>query len=231
MSYGDFHLTVKELPEDLRPRERLLRDGVKALANHELVALILRTGTRSETAMDLATRILVERGGLRGLMDSTVEELSSIKGVGLAKAATLKGALELGRRVNLSSNDGQASVTSPSDVSNLLMEEMKFLDREHFRTVLLNTKNRIIDIEAVSVGSLSSSIVHPREVFKGPIKKSAAALILVHNHPSGDPTPSSEDVGVTKRLIESGKLLGIEILDHVIIGDNKYCSLKEKGLI
>ncbi|MDA8212555.1 MAG: DNA repair protein RadC [Clostridia bacterium] len=231
MVQPDYHLTVKELPEELRPRERLRRDGASALSNKELLAIILRTGTRSESVLDLASRLLTVHGGLRGLVSVTLDELSTISGIGTAKAAMIRAALELGKRVSSMAPEVRPVIRSPQDVSILLMEEMRHLDREQFRTVLLNTKNQVLETEVVSVGSLSSSIVHPREVFKNPIKKSAAALILVHNHPSGDPTPSREDIEVTNRLAEAGKILGIEILDHIIIGDNKYSSLKEKGLI
>ncbi len=231
MVQPDYHLTVKELPEELRPRERLRRDGASALSNKELLAIILRTGTRSESVLDLASRLLTVHGGLRGLVSVTLDELSTLPGIGTAKAAMVRAALELGKRVSSMAPEVRPVIRSPQDVSILLMEEMRHLDREQFRTVLLNTKNQVLETEVVSVGSLSSSIVHPREVFKNPIKKSAAALILVHNHPSGDPTPSREDIEVTNRLAEAGKILGIEILDHIIIGDNKYSSLKEKGLI
>lgn len=231
MVEADYHLTVKELPEELRPRERLMRDGASALSNKELLAIILRTGTRSESVLDLASRLLAVYGGLRGLINVTMDELSIVPGIGMAKAAQVRAALELGKRVSSMAPEVRPVIRSPQDVCTLLMEEMRHLDREQFRTVLLNTKNQVLETEVVSVGSLSSSIVHPREVFKNPIRKSAAALILVHNHPSGDPTPSREDLEVTNRLTEAGKILGIDILDHIIIGDNKYSSLKEKGLI
>jgi DNA repair protein RadC len=159
----------------------------------------------------------------------TLEQLERVPGVGLAKAVQLKAAVELGRRV-ATSQSARTSVRSPRDVSTLVMEEMRFLDREQFRIVLLDAKNHVLGVRVVSVGSLSSSIVHPREIFKEAIARSSAAIILVHNHPSGDPTPSREDVEVTRRLVEAGRLLGIEVLDHVVVGDNKYVSFKEKGI-
>ncbi|MHB8170641.1 MAG: RadC family protein [Thermincolia bacterium] len=226
----EYRLTIKEMPAELRPRERLAKDGSEALSNQELLAILLRTGTRTETALDLAARILTKQGNLRGLVGVTVEELSQTPGIGLAKAAQIKAAIELGKRVATAAPETRPVIKSPGDASRLVMEEMRHLDREHFRVILLNTKNHVLSIEDVSVGSLSSSIVHPREVFKNPIRKSAAAIILLHNHPSGDPTPSREDVEVTKRLEEAGRILGIEILDHLIIGDNRFCSLKELGL-
>ena len=231
MSHSEYHLKVKELPVELRPRERLKQAGAASLSNIELLAIILHTGTRSESVLDLASRLLSHHGGLRGLVNITMAELGQVSGIGIAKAAQVRAALELGKRVSAMAPEVRPVIRSPKDISILLMEEMRHLDREQFRTVLLNTKNQVLETEVVSVGSLSSSIVHPREVFKNPIKKSAAALILVHNHPSGDPTPSREDIEVTKRLTEAGKILGIDILDHIIIGDNRYSSLKEKDLI
>ncbi|MDA8234549.1 MAG: DNA repair protein RadC [Clostridia bacterium] len=226
----EYRLTIKEMPAELRPRERLARDGPGALSEQELLAILLRTGTRTETALDLAARVLTEQGHLHGLVGVTMEELSQTPGIGLAKAAQIKAAIELGKRVAMADPESRPVIKNPGDASRLVMGEMRHLDREHFRVILLNTKNHVLSIEDVSIGSLSTSIVHPREVFKNPIRKSAAALILLHNHPSGDPTPSREDIEVTKRLEEAGRLLGIEILDHLIIGDNRFCSLKEQGL-
>jgi len=231
MSKVEYRLTIKEMPEEMRPRERMAKDGPETLSNQELLAILLRTGTRKETAVDLAARLLTNVGSLRGLVGVTIEELSQIPGIGLAKAAHVKAAIELGKRVATTAPENRPAIRTPADVSRLVMEDMRHLDKEHFRVILLNTKHHVLSVEAVSVGSLSTSIVHPREVFKNPIRKSAAAVILVHNHPSGDPTPSREDVDVTRRLEEAGRLLGIDILDHVIIGDNRYCSLKEQGLL
>jgi len=222
--------TLKEMPQHLRPRERLLREGPGALSEAELLAILLRTGTRRETALDLAHRLLSRPEGLAFLAIAPLEELQKERGVGLAKAAQIKAALELGRRLNHFIFH-QEPIKGPQDVARLLMDQMRFLDREVFRTVSLNVKNRIIAIDTVSVGSLNSSLVHPREVFKDPIRRSAAAIILVHNHPSGDPSPSEEDVGVTRRLVEAGRILGIQVLDHIIIGDGVYFSFKEKNLL
>lgn len=221
---------MKDLPPDVRPRERMLAAGQQALSNIELLAIILRTGTREETALELAQRI-VGLGGLNFLGRVSLEELKSLKGVGLAKACQIKAALELGRRLAVAVAEARLAVTSPQEVSNLVMEEMRYLDREHFRTMLLDSKNRVISVESISVGTLSSSLVHPREVFKAAVVRSAAALILVHNHPSGDPAPSHEDITITQRLVEAGKIMGINVLDHIIIGDGRYCSLKERALI
>lgn len=230
----EYHLTIKDLPEGERPRERLLKYGAENLTDAELLAIIIRTGSRSETAVNLSQRLLLgEKGvnGLRFLVEASIEELGKIKGIGIAKAAQIKAAIEIGKRLASLSQSERPVIKYPGDVRNLLMEEMRYLDKEYFKIILLNIKNQVIHVEDVSVGSLNSSIVHPREIFKIAIRRSSAALILVHNHPSGDPTPSGEDVEITRRLVESGKLLGIDVLDHIIIGDGRYTSLKEKGLI
>lgn len=225
---------IKDLPLEERPRERLQRYGAQVLSDAELLAVLIRTGTRAESALVLAQRILKGDGGKSGLayvVDSSVEELSKIKGIGTAKAVQIKAAVELGRRISSYSRRQQVTITSPLDVRDLLMEEMRFLEKEHFKTILLNIKNHVISIEDISIGSLNSSIVHPREVFKPAIRRSSASIILVHNHPSGDPTPSREDIEVTVRLVDAGKILGISVLDHIIIGNNSILSLKEKGLM
>jgi len=227
-------ILIKDIPQEERPRERLLRYGAQALSDAELLAVIIRTGTRSESALVLAQRILKGDGGKNGLayiVNSTVEELSNIKGIGVAKAVQIKAAVELGKRISSYNKRHQVTITSPLDVKELLMEEMRFLEKEYFKAVLLNTKNHVISIEEISVGSLNSSIVHPREVFKPAIKRSSASIILVHNHPSGDPTPSKEDIEVTSRLVNAGNILGISVLDHIIIGNNSIVSLKEQGLM
>lgn len=167
--------------------------------------------------------------GLRYLVTCALDDLRRVPGVGLAKAVQIKAAVELGRRIATASA-ARVAVRSPRDVSGLVMEEMRYLDREQFRIVLLDSKNQVLGLKVVSVGSLSSSIVHPREVFKEAITRSSAAVILVHNHPSGDPTPSQEDIEVTRRLADAGRLLGIEVLDHIVVGDNRYVSFKEKGI-
>lgn len=232
---------MKDLGDDERPRERLSKLGAGALSCAELVAILLRTGTSGASALDVAHRVLAlgkeegtarsgaEQFGLRFLVTSTLDDLRRVSGVGPAKAAQLKAAVELGRRI-ATATATRAVVRSPQDISSLVMEEMRYLDREQFRIVLLDAKNHVLGVRIVSVGSLSSSIVHPREIFKEAIARSSAAIILVHNHPSGDPTPSQEDVEVTRRLVEAGRLLGIEVLDHVVVGDNRFVSFKEKGI-
>jgi len=220
---------IKDLPEDERPRERLIKYGADVLSNAELIAIILGTGTKSESAILLAQRLIKDDRGIKFIIDSGVERLSSIKGIGIAKAVKLKAALELGRRLMAYSSNYNFTIKSPEDVINLVMDDMRYLNKEHFKIIMLNTKNRVIAIDTISVGSLNSSIVHPREVFKAAIERASSSIILVHNHPSGDPTPSKEDLDVTKRLFESGNILGIKVLDHIIIGNGKGISFKEKG--
>ena len=230
MKTQDSHATIKELPPEERPRERLLRYGAGVLSNAELLAILLRTGTRKESAISLAHKILAKEQGLRYLIDSDTEQLSSISGIGQAKAAQLKAAIELGRRLSNYELGVDKPVKCPRDVADLLMEEMRYLKKEYMKLVLLNIKCNLISVEEISIGSLNASIVHPREVFNPAIRKSSASIIMVHNHPSGDPTPSSEDIAITARIFEAGKLLGIELADHIIIGDGRYTSMKEKGL-
>lgn len=227
----EYKVMMREMPEELRPRERMLQHGPEALSEVELIALLLRSGTAAVSALELATLLLAKFEGIRGLMRAGVHELQTIKGIGPAKAAEIKAALELGRRVALAPASEPRVIRSPEDVTGLVMEDYRHLDREHFGVLLLNTKHHVIGNERISIGTLNSSNVHPREVFKSAIRRSAAAMILVHNHPSGDPTPSRQDIELTGRLVEAGALIGIEILDHLIIGDNKYISFRAEGLI
>ncbi|HOJ77168.1 MAG TPA: DNA repair protein RadC [Bacillota bacterium] len=223
--------TLKDLPLEERPRERLLHYGAENLAAAELIAIILRTGSSNRTALAVAEELLLKFKDLRSLAKASCAQIAECKGVGQAKAIQLKAAFELGRRV-LTSNPVQAPVIKkPQDVFELLKANYQDLDREHFKVVHLNTKNQVIKVETTAIGILSSSPVHPREVFKEAVKSSTASLILSHNHPSGDPTPSREDILLTNRLREAGQILGIEIIDHVIFGDNRYVSLKEQGYL
>lgn len=222
--------TIKELPAEERPRERLIRHGAAVLSNAELLAILLRTGTRNESAISMAYRILKQEQGLRYLVDCDVEQLACINGIGQAKAAQIKAAIELGKRLSAFEPGVDKAIKCPQHVADLLMEDMRYLKKEHMKLVLLNIKCNLISVEEVSIGSLNASIVHPREVFNPAIRKSSASIIMVHNHPSGDPTPSSEDTAITSRICEAGKLIGIELVDHIIIGDGRYISMKEKGL-
>lgn len=222
---------IHELPEQERPRERLFSAGEQALNNRELLAILLSTGTKETSALGLADRVLSRAGSLRALSTHHPEELQRIPGIGKAKAAQLRAAFELARRLPLESRTERVAIHHPGDVASLLMADMRDRDREIFKVLMLDTKHRILAIDTLSVGDLSGTLVHPRELFKSVIQRSSAAVILVHNHPSGDPEPSPEDIDLTARLVAGGRLLGIEVLDHIIIGDNKYASLKERGLV
>lgn len=230
-----YRLKMKELPESERPYEKLERYGPEMLSNAELLAIIIKTGNRNETSVGLAQRILKEDlsgEGLVFLYDISLEQLRRIKGVGRVKAIQVKALMELSKRIATSFKLGnRMTVRSPEDVSRMLMEEMRHLKKEVFKVVMLNTKNHVIRHMNVSVGSLNASIAHPREVFCEVVKAGCSAIILVHNHPSGDPQPSEEDIDTTGRLVKAGDILGIRVLDHIIIGDGTFVSLKERGYI
>lgn len=228
----EYRVLIMDMPKDMRPRERLLKEGPQYLSAIELLAIMLRSGSARVSAIDLATAILNRCDGkLRRLLDMSPEELASFKGVGPAKTAQVMAALELGRRVAMATAWDQPVIRSPENAAALIMEQVRHMDREHFGVLLLNTKNQVLDRETISIGTLNSSTVHPREVFKAAIRRSAAAVILYHNHPSGDPTPSEQDIAVTKRLVEAGDIIGIGVLDHLVIGDNRFTSFKAKGLL
>lgn len=222
-------IMLQQIPHTERPRERMLAYGANALSHAELLAILLRTGTKSHSALHLAQHILLKYGHLKNLVDVSVDELTKIKGIGQAKAIQLLAGIELGRRISKSRLGDVVTVKSPRDAAMYLMEDLRHLKKENFVCLFLNTKNHIIAQETLSVGTLNASLVHPREVFRAAIRSSSASIICAHNHPSGDPTPSSEDITITRRLVEAGTLLGIEVLDHIIIGDNRYVSLKEQG--
>jgi DNA repair protein RadC len=224
-------LRLREVPAEERPRERMITYGAASVSNVELLAILLRTGTHHESAITLSQRLLHEVGGLRGLADRSVEQLRELRGIGTAKALQIQAAIELGKRMSKSKLDEVPTIRSPQDVSKLVMEDLRYLHQEHFVCLFLNTKNAVIGRETLSVGSLNATLVHPRELFRAAIKKSSAAVICVHNHPSGDPTPSTEDIQLTHRLVEAGKIIGISLLDHIIIGDRKFISMKEQGLV
>ena len=224
-------LRIMDLPESERPREKLIRYGAETLSNGELLAIILRTGNSNENIVNLSNRILKESGGLNGLLISSSEDFLCLRGIGEAKAAQLLALAEISKRFKSFRSGDEYKISQPKDAADLLMESMRYLKQECLKVIMLNTKNIVINIKDASVGSLNSSIVHPREVFCEAIKKSSASIIISHNHPSGDPTPSSEDINLTHRIKECGKLLGIELLDHIIIGNGCYVSLKEKGIL
>lgn len=212
-----------------RPRERLLRQGAKSLSNQELLAILLRTGTKEESVLVLANRVLNTFERLHQLKHATIEEMVAIKGIGEVKAIQLLAAIELGRCLSQKQNDDKYTVRSPQDAAAYLMPDMISLSQEHFVVLFLDVKNQIIHKKTIFIGGLNASIVHPREIFREAVKRSAASIICAHNHPSGVPTPSPEDIEVTKRIQEAGFIIGIELLDHIIIGDHQFTSLKEKG--
>ncbi|NMB96156.1 MAG: DNA repair protein RadC [Clostridiaceae bacterium] len=228
-------LKMKDLPINERPYEKLEKYGAEMLSDAELLAIIIKTGTRNETSVSLAQRILArdeEGKGIAALHDFSLEQLRSISGIGKVKAIQIKAAMELSKRVaSAIGNNGKIIIRSSNDVSRLLMEDMRHLKKEVFKVLLLNTKNHLIKQMNVSVGSLNASIVHPREVFSEAVKTGCSSVIFVHNHPSGDPEPSKEDIDTTRKLADAGKILGINVLDHIIIGNGIYVSLKEKGII
>ena len=226
----EYHPLIKELPVTERPRERLKQYGAAALSNSELLAIILRTGAASESVLNLSARLLTKFRGLAGLARAGFGELCQERGLGEAKAAQVKAALELGRRLMSTQSEERPVVKSPADIATLLQGEMSFLEQEEMRVVLLNTKNQVLSVPRVYKGSINTSLVRVSELFKEAVRENCAALVVVHNHPSGDPTPSPEDVKVTEQIVKAGKLLDIEVLDHIIIGQQRYISLKERGL-
>ncbi len=223
--------TIHDLPISERPRERLQKFGVEALSAQEILALILGRGIAGESVMMTVQRLLSQFGNLKGIASASVEELSQVKGIGLAKASQIKAAFELANRLEGYSEAGKKPlVKTPEEVVSLVRGRLKGKKKEHFLALLLDTRNQLIKVSEISVGSLDTSIVHPREVFKEAISASAASVIFAHNHPSGDPEASEDDIKLTERLAEAGEVVGIEVLDHIIIGDKNYLSLKGKGL-
>ncbi|MGO4349565.1 DNA repair protein RadC [Paenibacillus sp. MCAF9] len=222
-------MILREVPHEERPRERMMKYGAEALSHTELLAILLRTGTKRQSAVHLAGTVLKQCGSLRNLMDMSMEQLTAIRGIGPAKAIQLRAGIELGRRISRSQLGETVIVRKPQDAAEYVMEELRYLKKEHFVCLFLNTKNHIIARETLSVGTLNASLVHPREVFRAAISRNSASIICVHNHPSGDPTPSPEDIALTGRLAEAGQLVGIEVLDHLVIGDGRFVSLKEQG--
>ena len=224
---------VRELPVDERPRERLLALGPGFLSNAELLAIVLRNGSKERSALQLAQDILslYKDDGVSALSRITAGELMCLQGIGSAKAAEVMAAVELGKRLNAHISRQRAMVTCPEDAADYAMPRFRYEDREHFAVILLNVKNHILSMPVISVGSLTASVVHPREVFKAAIQQTAASIILVHNHPSGDPTPSKEAIEVTARMVQVGRVMDIPVLDHIILGNDNYISLKEKGVI
>ena len=225
-----YHPMIRDLPSGERPRERLLHYGAGALSTSELLAIILRVGSSGENVVRVAEKLLARHEGLPGLAQATVQELCVERGMGEAKAIQIKAALELGRRLLVAAPHERPLVRAPADAASLLMAEMALLSQEHLRTVLLDTRNRVISIPTIYIGSLNAASVRVGEVFREAIRTNSAALILVHNHPSGDPSPSPEDVQVTRAVVDGGNLLNISVLDHLIIGQQRFVSMKEQKL-
>ena len=220
--------TIKEIPLNDRPREKMAANGAAVLTDAELIAILLRTGTAEKSAIDIASEMTADGGLYKRLAGITrLNELTNIKGLGQAKAATVLAALEIGRRIASAKPLEKIHLSCPQDVADFLMPRLRYAAKEQFVVILLNNKNKVIGTEVVSEGSLSSSIVHPREVYAPAILHHAAAIMVAHNHPSGDPKPSTEDTEVTRVLARSGKVLGISMIDHVIIGDGNYYSFLE----
>jgi DNA repair protein RadC len=221
---------IMDLHEADRPRERLANLGPQALTNAELIAILLRVGVKGESAVTVGQRLLNKFGGLSGLHRAPFAELKKEHGLKDAKAAQIKAAIELGRRLTLESPEERPTINSPADAAALVQYEMSALEQEHLRVMLLDRRNRVLETVEVYKGSVNSSQVRVGEVFKEAIRKNASAVIVIHNHPSGDPTPSPDDVAVTRAIVQAGKLLDMEVLDHLVIGQGKWVSLKERGL-
>jgi len=231
---ADYHASIKELPEDERPQEKMIHHGAGSLSNAELLAIIIRTGTRGTTSVEIGRKIIAYLDNdLSYFHQMDVLELKrnpNLAGVGIVKACQIKAAIELGCRMK-QKDLPDVKVTSPQNVVGLLMDEMQYLKQECFKIIMLDTKNKVIKVEEITRGTLNSSLVHPREVFVKAIKQHAAAIILAHNHPSGDTQPSAEDKIITRRLVDAGELIGISVLDHIIIGRGTYISFKQEKLL
>jgi DNA repair protein RadC len=227
----EYRPRITDMPSGDRPRERLAEAGASSLNNAELLAILLRVGVEGENAVRMAERMLNELGGLPGLHRASYTDLCQVKGIGPAKAAQLKAALELGKRIAKTTPDERATITSPADAANLIMFDLSARDQEYLFVILLDTRNRVIGQPfEVYHGSLNTSLIRVGEVFREAVKSNAASIIVAHNHPSGDPSPSPEDVSVTRALVEAGRLLDIEVLDHLVIGHHRFVSLKDRGL-
>ncbi len=221
---------IMDLSEADRPRERLSTLGPQALTNAELIAILLRVGVKGENAVEVGQRLLKKFNGLTGLHRAPFAELKKQHGLGDAKAAQIKAAIELGRRLTLESPDERPAINSPADAAALVSYEMSALEQEHLRVMLLDRRNRVLETVEVYKGSVNSSQVRVGELFKEAIRKNASSIVVIHNHPSGDPTPSPDDVAVTRAILQAGKLLDVDVLDHIVIGQGKWVSLKERGL-
>ncbi len=231
MADSEDSFTIHDLPAEERPRERLKKFGPQALSGPELLALVIGRGIAGKSALTIAQELIKRFKSVKGISEATVEELSGVGGIGLAKAAQLKACFELGRRQDLADGPSKYELTSPQAVVKAVRASIEDKAKEHFKLVLLNVRNCILYISTISVGTVNASLVHPREVFKKAIAHGASSVVLAHNHPSGDPEPSEDDVKLTRRLVDAGRLLGIEVLDHVVITARDFVSFKERGLL
>lgn len=226
-----YGVTIKDLPADERPRERLVKYGPEVLSNAELLAIILRVGTAEYSAIGLAQHLLGRFDGLRGIGMASVEDLKVVKGLGTAKAAQIKAMVELGKRLAATVGDTKLKISEPQDAASVVMPVLRDEPQEHFRALFLNQRNEVIKARSVTIGTLDASLITPRDLFRDAISLNSASVIIAHNHPSGDPTPSQEDINVTMRLCQAGEIVGIKVLDHIIVGDGRWVSLKQRGLM
>ena len=225
-------MNIKQMPSEEKPREKLLREGSDRLSTTEILAILINSGTKEISALEIAAQLLsIDKRGVRFLAECSPEELGRRKGMGQAKICTVLAAVELGKRIAAAPVRDRNLIRSSSDIADLFMEKMRYYKKEHFVSLMINAKGEIIEETEVSIGDLCSSSTHPREVFVDAVKRSAGSVVFLHNHPSGDPSPSDTDIQTTKRLIEAGTILGIPVLDHIIIGDGIYVSMKAMGLI
>jgi len=226
----EYKLKIKDLPFEERPREKLTKHGPKALTNAELLAIILRNGSKKDNVLELSKKLFKENS-IKSLSRKRINSLENVFGIGKAKACQIIACFELGRRLSAFKEQLNPRVNNAQDIVKIAMPEMSSLKKEHFKGIFLDTRKRIIKEETIFIGSLNASVVHPREIFQVALEENAAALILLHNHPSGDPKPSEEDIEITKELVQAGNILGIEVLDHIVIGNKRYFSFREKGYV
>ncbi len=225
-------MNIRQLPSSEKPREKLLRSGKESLSNTEILSILIGSGARDRSAMELAADILsLHKSGIRYLAECSPEELTAVKGIGTAKSCEILAAVELGKRIATIAVDEKTVIRSSADIAEMFMEKMRYYKKEHFVSLMINAKGQIIEEVEVSIGDLCSSTTHPREVFIDAVRRSAGSVVFVHNHPSGDPTPSEADVLTSRRLVEVGEILGIPVLDHIVIGDGTFISMKAKGMI
>ena len=225
-------MNIRQLPNEEKPREKLLKEGKEKLSLTEILAIIIGSGTGEKSALDVASEIIaMDSRGIRFLADCKPEELKKIKGIGTAKACDILAAVELGKRIATVPKEKTIRIESSSDIAAIFMERMRYYKKEHFVNLMINAKGEIIEETEVSIGDLCSSTTHPREVFVDAVRRSAGSVVFVHNHPSGDPSPSEMDIVTTKRLMQAGEILGIPVLDHIVIGDGCYVSMRAEGMI